>query len=148
MSDDIRLAEIQEWANGLKEIRDLIGGAFARTEPRNNEISYTRGLLSDKERKNCWTLSERAGHGTPVGMQWLLSTTGWDPDKVRDALFSYVKKHLGDRAGIRAINETGFLTKGAASAGVTRQCSATAGRVENCQIGVFPTFASPSVRTF
>lgn len=148
MSDDIWVAEIREWADGLREIADLIGGEFARTEPRNNAVSYIRGLLSDEERKNSWTLSERAGQGTPDGMQRLLSTTDWDPDAVRDALFGYVKKHLGDPTGILAIDETGFLKKGTASAGVARQCSGTAGRVENCQIGVFLTYASPSGRTF
>ena len=148
MSDDIWVAEIQEWADGLCEIGDLIGGEFARTEPRNNAVSYIRGLLSDEERKNSWTLSERAGQGTPDGMQRLLSTTDWDPDAVRDALFGYVKKHLGDSKGILAIDETGFLKKGTASAGVARQYSGTAGRVENCQIGVFLTYASAAGRTF
>jgi len=148
VSDDIWVAEIQEWADGLCEIGDLIGGEFARTEPRNNAVSYIRGLLSDEERKNSWTLSERAGQGTPDGMQRLLSTTDWDPDAVRDALFGYVKKHLGDPKGILAIDETGFLKKGTASAGVARQYSGTAGRVENCQIGVFLTYASAAGRTF
>ncbi|GAC1503885.1 MAG: IS701 family transposase [Pseudarthrobacter sp.] len=142
------MAEIREWAQGLEEIRDLIGGEFARTEPRNNAVNYIRGLLSDEERKNSWTLSERAGQGTPDGMQRLLSTTDWDPDAVRDAMVGYVKKHLGDAKGVLAIDETGFLKKGTASAGVARQYSGTAGRVENCQIGVFLTYASPAGRTF
>ena len=142
------VAEIRDWADGLGEIRELIGGEFARAEPRNNAIGYIRGLLSEEERKNSWTLSERAGHGTPDGMQRLLSTTDWDPDAVRDALFGYVKRHLGDPGGILAIDETGFLKKGTASAGVARQYSGTAGRVENCQIGVFLTYASPLGRTF
>lgn len=62
------MAEIQEWAQGLEEIRGLIGDEFARSESRNNAVSYIRGLLLDEERKNSWTLSERAGHGTPVGV--------------------------------------------------------------------------------
>ena len=73
-------------------------------------------------------------------MQRLLSTTDWDPDAVRDDLFTYVNRHLGDPDGILIIDETGFLKKGAASAGVARQYSGTAGRVENCQIGVFLTY--------
>ena len=107
MSDDICVAEIRAWAQELDEIRDLIGDQFARTEPRNNAIGYIQGLLSDEERKNSWTLSERAGQSTPDGMQRLLSTTDWDPDAVRDALIGYVATHLGDRAGILAIDETG-----------------------------------------
>ncbi|MFQ4149558.1 transposase [Arthrobacter sp. LAPM80] len=106
---------------GLEGIGERIGGEFARTEPRNNAVTYIRGLLSEEERKNSWMLSERARQGTPDGMQWKLSTTDWGPDKVRGALFGHVKKHLGDRKGILAIDETGFSKKGNASAGVARQ---------------------------
>ncbi|NWN88512.1 MAG: IS701 family transposase, partial [Micrococcaceae bacterium] len=148
MSENIGVAEIREWAQGLEEIRELIGEQFARTEPRDNAIGYIQGLLSDEERKNSWTLSERAGQSRPDGMQRLLSTTDWDPDTVRDALMGYVAQHLGDPAGILAIDETGFLKKGTASAGVARQYSGTAGRVENCQIGVFVTYATKHGRTF
>lgn len=148
MSDNIGVAEIREWAQGLDEIGALIGEQFARSEPRNNAMGYIQGLLSDEQRKNSWTLSERAGQATPDGMQRLLSTTDWDPDAVRDVLIGYVAKHLGDPAGILAIDETGFLKKGKASAGVARQYSGTAGRVENCQIGVFLTYATKHGRTF
>jgi SRSO17 transposase len=106
-----------------------------------------RGLLSDEERKNSWHLSESAGHGTSDAMQRLLSTTDWDPDAVRDDLFVYVNRHLGDPEGVRIIDETGFLKKGTASAGVARQYSGTAGRVENCQIEVFLTYSAPAGRT-
>lgn len=77
MSNDICVANVQEWADGLEEIEELIGARFARSEPRRNAVSYLRGLLSAEERKNSWTLSERAGQGTPAGMQRLLSTTDW-----------------------------------------------------------------------
>lgn len=148
MSENIGVAEIREWAQGLDEIGALIGEQFARSEPRNNAIGYIQGLLSDEQRKNSWTLSERAGQATPDGMQRLLSTTDWDPDAVRDVLIGYVAKYLGDPSGILAIDETGFLKKGTASAGVARQYSGTAGRVENCQIGVFLTYATKHGRTF
>jgi SRSO17 transposase len=147
VSDDICVTDVEEWAEGLEEIGDLIGPRFVRSEPRRNAVGYVRGLLSDEERKNSWTLSERAGHGTPDGMQRLLSTTDWDPDAVRDDLFTYVDRHLGDPDGILIIDETGFLKKGGASAGVARQYSGTAGRVENCQIGVFLTYSAPAGRT-
>jgi SRSO17 transposase len=78
----------------------------------------------------------------------LLSTTDWDPDLVRDDLQRYVVRHLGDPGGVLIIDETGFLKKGTRSAGVARQYSGTAGRVENCQIGVFLTYATGAGRTF
>jgi SRSO17 transposase len=142
------MAEVQAWADGLEEIGELIGPRFARSEPRGNAVEYLHGLLSGAERKNSWTLSERAGQAVPDRMQRLLSTTDWDPDAVRDDLRSYVVKHLGDKDGVLIVDETGFLKKGKRSAGVARQYSGTAGRVENSQIGVFLTYSSPAGRTF
>ena len=148
MGDDLCVAQVQEWADGLAELSALIGRRFARSEPREHAVAYIRGLLSAEERKNSWTLSERAGDATPDGMQRLLSTTDWDPDLVRDDLQRYVVRHLGDPGGVLIIDETGFLKKGTRSAGVARQYSGTAGRVENCQIGVFLTYATGAGRTF
>lgn len=148
MGDDVCVAEIQEWADGLDEIRELIGPRFARSEPRENAVDYLRGLLSGAERKNSWTLSEQAGQAVPDRMQRLLSTTDWDPDAVRDDLRSYVVEHLGAAEGVLIVDETGFLKKGKRSAGVARQYSGTAGRIENSQIGVFLTYSSPAGRTF
>ncbi|TFD75170.1 IS701 family transposase [Cryobacterium fucosi] len=142
------MAEVQEWADGLEEIRELIGPRFARSEPWENAVDYLRGLLSGQERKNSWTLSEQAGQAVPDRMQRLLSTTDWDPDAVRDDLRSYVVKHLGAAEGVLIVDETGFLKKGKRSAGVARQYSGTAGRIENSQIGVFLTYSSPAGRTF
>ena len=139
---------MQEWADGLAELHALIGRHFSRSEPREHAIAYVRGLLSAEERKNSWTLSERAGDRTPDGMQRLLSTADWDPGSVRDALRRYVVDNLGDPGGVLILDETGFLKKGTRSAGVARQYSGTAGRIENCQIGVFLTYATPAGRTF
>ena len=77
------MAQVQDWADDLAELGALIGPRFARSEPREHAVAYVRGLLSTEERKNSWTLSERAGDPTPDGMQRLLSTTDWDPDLVR-----------------------------------------------------------------
>jgi SRSO17 transposase len=148
MGDDLCVAQVQEWADGLAELSALIGPRFARSEPREHAIAYVRGLLSAEERKNSWTLSERAGDATPDGMQRLLSTTDWEPGLVRDDLQRYVVRQLGDPGGVLIVDETGFLKKGRRSAGVARQYSGTAGRIENCQIGVFLTYATAAGRTF
>ena len=148
VGDDICVAEVRDWADGLEEVRELIGPRFARSEPRENAVAYLRGLLSGSERKNSWTLSEHAGQAVPDRMQRLLSTTDWDPDLVRDDLRSYVRTHLGASDGVLIVDETGFLKKGKRSAGVARQYSGTAGRIENSQIGVFLTYSSPAGRTF
>jgi len=108
MGDDLCVAQVQEWADGLAELHALIGRRFARSEPREHALAYVQGLLSGEERKNSWTLSERAGDATPDGMQRLLSTADWDPDLLRDDLQTYVVAALGDRNGVLIIDETGF----------------------------------------
>ena len=110
--------------------------------------AYLRGLLAPLERKNGWTLAEQAGESSPDGMQRLLATADWDADRVRDDLRDYVVEHLGDPGAVLVVDETGFLKKGNRSAGVARQYSGTAGRIENCQIGVFVGYAGPAGRTF
>ena len=105
-----------------------------------------RGLLAPLAAKNSWTLAEAAGKKTPDRMQRLLNRAAWDADGVRDDVRGYVVRHLGDAGGVLVVDETGFVKKGTRSAGVQRQYSGTAGRVENCQLGVFLAYASPKGR--
>jgi hypothetical protein len=148
MAEDVTVAEVEDWAVGLEKVLERIGPRFARSEPRARAGVYLRGLLSAAERKNGWTLAERAGDRSPDAMQRLLNHADWDADKVRDDLRDYVVEHLGDDAAVLVVDETGFLKKGAKSAGVARQYSGTAGRIENCQVGVFLAYAAPAGRTF
>ena len=142
------MAEVEAWAAGLEEVHARIAPRFARLEPRERVLAYVRGLLAPLERKNSWTLAERAGEANPDGMQRLLMSADWDADAVRDDVRGYVVEHLGDRAGVLVVDETGFVKKGTKSAGVARQYSGTAGRIENCQIGVFLGYATGAGRTF
>jgi SRSO17 transposase len=103
---------------------------------------YVSGLVAGLERKNGWTLAEHAGEACPDGMQRLLRRADWDVDGVRDDLRAYVVEHLGDPDGVLIADDTGFLKKGTRSAGVQRQYSGTAGRTENCQVGVLLAYAS------
>ena len=141
------MAEVEAWAAGLEEVHARIAARFARSEPRERVLAYVQGLLAPVERKNSWTLAERAGEATPDGMQRLLAYADWDADTVRDDVRGYVVEHLGDPAGVLVVDETGFVKKGAKSAGVARQYSGTAGRIENCQVGVFLAYATPAGRT-
>lgn len=142
------MAEVQAWAAGLARVHARIAPRFARSEPRERSLAYLRGLLAPLERKNSWTLAEQAGEALPDGMQRLLMSAGWDAHAVRDDVRDYVVEHLGDPCGVLVVDETGFLKKGTKSAGVARMYSGTAGRVENCQIGVFLGYATPGGRTF
>jgi SRSO17 transposase len=134
--------QVTDWADELTAVGERIGGRFARSEPRQRAVGYVRGLLSRVERKNGWQLAEHLGDPTPDGVQHLLARADWDADAVRDDLLGYAAENLGDPGGVLVVDETGFLKKGAKSAGVARQYTGTAGRVENCQVGVFLGYAT------
>ena len=121
----------------------LVAGEFAQAASRLRARAYLLGLLSQTERKNGWWLADFAGDATPDGMQRLLNFYAWDADAVRDVLRDYVVAGIGNPAGVLVIDETGFLKKGRMPAGVQRQYTGTAGRVENCQVGVFLAYANP-----
>ena len=140
------LAQVEGWAAEFERLCERIGPRFARPEVRRRVAGFLRGLLGDVERKNGWQLAEHARETTPDGMQRLLTTARWDPYGVRDDVRGYVVEHLGDPDGVLVVDETGFVKKGGKSAGVKRQYSGTAGRVENCQVGVFLAYASPRGR--
>jgi SRSO17 transposase len=127
----------------LDELMGRVGGRFARVEPRRRARAFVLGLLADLPRKNCWSIAEHAGDATPDGMQHLLAGARWDADGVRDDLRDYVVEHLGDAGAVLVVDETGDLKKGASTAGVQRQYSGTAGRIENCQVAVYLTYAAP-----
>jgi SRSO17 transposase len=135
-------ADAERWAQGLEAVMGRIGARFGRVEPRRRARAYVRGLLSAVERKNGWQLAEAAGDRTPDGVQDFLARAHWEAELVRDDLRTYVVEHLGDGQAVLVLDETGFLKKGDKSCGVQRQYSGTAGRIENCQIGVFLAYAS------
>ena len=136
------LAEVESWAAEFGRLCERIGPRFARPEVRRRVAGFLRGLLGGVDRKNGWQLAEHARETTPDGMQRLLTTARWDPDALRDDMRDYVVEHLGDPGGVLVVDETGFLKKGTKSAGGKRQYSGTAGRIENCQVGVFLAYAS------
>jgi SRSO17 transposase len=130
----------------MDEVMARIAGRFSRVEPRATARAFVTGLLSGIERKTCWSLAEHAGHTRPEAMQRLLRTARWEADAVKDDVRDLVVEHLGHRDGVLIVDETGFLKKGEHSAGVQRQYTGTAGRIENAQVGVFLAYASPRGR--
>ena len=147
MGDDVGVAEVEGWADGFCQVEALLGPRFGRREPRARAVGYVRSLMAPLERKNGWTISEATGARSPDSVQWLLTGADWDPDLLRDDLRAWVADELGDPGGVLVVDDTGFLKKGEKSAGVQRQYSGTAGRIENCQIGMFLAYATPAGRT-
>ena len=130
------------WRDDLDDLKERIGRLFGRPEPRRQIGLYLDGLIGEVDKKNGWQLAEYAGDPAPWRMQALLGRTIWDQERARDICREYVIERLGDASGVLVVDETGFLKKGTHSVGVGRQYSGTAGRIENCQVGVFLGYAS------
>ena len=132
---------IRGWKGELMRAHQGMWDLFARSEVRERSLSYLEGLLSGCERKNGWQVAESVGDASPYGMQYLLGRARWDADALQAQLSEYVQTKLGSPDAVLILDETGFLKKGTHSAGVQRQYSGTAGRIENSQIGVFLGYA-------
>jgi SRSO17 transposase len=130
------------WRAELEELLARFGRLFARSEPRDQAGRYLEGLLGPVERKNGWQLAEHLGEARPWRTQRVLSHVLWDEEAARDLCRDYAVERLGAAGAVLVVDETGFLKKGRHSAGVARQYSGTAGRVENSQVGVFLAYAS------
>jgi SRSO17 transposase len=137
--------EVAAWKSRFTVVVAALESLFVRPEPRRTACAYLLGLLSAVERKNCWWLAEHAGHARPDAMQRLLTSAKWDVDAAHDQVRRDVVKHLGP-GGVLIFDETGILKKGTCSVGVQRQYTGTAGRIENSQVAVFATYASPKGR--
>ena len=136
------------WQTEFSAVIDRIAPRFARYEPLRHAGELMAGLVSGLDRKNCWTIAEHRGAATPDGLQHLLSRAKWDADQIRDDLRDYVVEAFGDPGAILVVDETGDVKKGAATVGVQRQYSGTAGRIENSQVAVYLTYAAPRGHAF
>jgi SRSO17 transposase len=134
--------DVSRWGQQLDEVARRIGERFTRSETRHRVRAYLVGLLGPVQRKNSWQVAEQIGDADPYGVQYLMGRSEWDPDAVRDDLRDYIVEVLGDPDAVLVLDETGFLKKGTKSAGVARQYTGTAGRIENAQVGVFLAYAS------
>lgn len=144
--------EVDGWETELDALMRRVGRWFARPETRRTARDVVDGLLADLPRKNCWTLGEHAGHGSPDRIQHLLGRARWDDAAVRAEVGAYVAENL--TAGVEpelvtlVFDETGDQKKGGHTIGVQRQYSGTCGRIENCQLAVFATLATPRGHAF
>jgi SRSO17 transposase len=131
------------WLDGFGALMDRIRPRFARYEPARHAAGLMLGLLSNLERKNCWTIAEARGDMTPFGLQHMLSRASWDEDAVAGDVRDYVTTAFADPEAVLVVDETGDLKKGGATVGVQRQYTGTAGRIENSQVAVYLTYAAP-----
>lgn len=130
------------WLDEFGALMDRIRPRFSRYEPARHATGLMLGLLSNLERKNCWTIAEERGDVTPHGLQHMLSRASWDEDAVAGDVRDYVTTAFADPDAVLVVDETGDVKKGAATVGVQRQYTGTAGRIENSQVAVYLTYAA------
>ena len=137
------------WAASLREIKQRIRPLFTQERVATNAGLFLEGLLGDEPRKTGWMRAEAAGRSGPWRQQAILGRGDWDAGALRDIVRDYVIKHLADDNAVLVIDETGFLKQGKASCGVARQDTGSAGKITNCQIGVFdrPMFRATVMRS-
>jgi len=133
---------LELWASTLRGVKHRLRGLFAQERAAVNAGLFLDGLLSDERRKTGWMRAEAAGDPGPWRQQALLGRDRWEADALRDMVRDYVIEHLGDEDAVLVIDETGFLKQGKASCGVARQYTGSAGKITNCQIGVFASYVS------
>ena len=140
----MELSELDGWADEFEAYHSQFASLFGRREVQKQAVKYLQGLISPVGRKNGWQLAEAVGDKRPDATQRLMYKTKWDVDAVQ----RFVIDGFGAADGVGVVDETGFLKKGVKSAGVQRQYSGTAGKIENCQLGVFLTYATAQGHTF
>src|SRR5678816_2345917 len=130
------------WASSLREVKKRMRPLFEQDRTALNAGLFVDGLLGDERRKTGWMRAEAAGDPGPWRQQAVLGRDRWDADALRDLVRDYATEHLADENAVLVIDETGFLKQGKASCGVARQYTGSAGKITNCQIGVFAAYVS------
>jgi SRSO17 transposase len=135
-------ATLELWASSLRGVKDRIRPLFTQDRVATSAGLFLDGLLGPERRKTGWMRAEAAGDPGPWRQQAILGRGRWDADALRDVVRDYVVEHLAHGDAVLVVDETGFLKQGKASCGVARQYTGSAGKITNCQVGVFATYVS------
>src|SRR5271163_1274799 len=133
---------LELWASSLRDVKARIRPLFTQERVAASAGLFLDGVLGDERRKTGWMRAEAAGDPGPWRQQAILGRGRWNADALRDVVRDYVVEHLADDDAVLVIDETGFLKQGHASCGVGRQYTGSAGKITNCQIGVFAAYVS------
>jgi SRSO17 transposase len=139
---------LELWASSLRDVKGQMRGLFTQKRVAQSAGLFLDGLLGDERRKTGWMRAEAAGDPGPWRQQAILGRGRWDADALRDVVRDYVVETLGAEDAVLVIDETGFLKQGKASCGVARQYTGSAGKITNCQIGVFAAYVSQHGHAF
>lgn len=135
-------ATLELWALSLRDVKARIRPLFTQERVASSASQFLDGLLGNEPRKTGWMRAEAAGDPGPWRQQAILGRGRWDADDLRDVVRDYALETLADDEAVLVIDETGFLKQGKASCGVARQYTGSAGKITNCQIGVFAAYVS------
>lgn len=133
---------LELWASSLREVKARLRPLFGDARVASSANQFLDGLLGEERRKTGWMRAAAAGDPGPWRQQAVLGRSHWDAEALVAIVRDYVVENLADPAAVLVIDETGFLKQGKASCGVGRQYTGSAGKITNCQIGVFATYAS------
>ena len=133
---------LELWASLLRDVKARIRPLFRQERVAVSAGKFLDGLLGNEPRKTSWMRAEAAGDSGPWRQQAILGRGQWDADTLRDIVREYALETLADETAVLVIDETGFLKQGKASCGVSRQYTGSAGKITNCQIGVFASYVS------
>jgi SRSO17 transposase len=139
---------LELWASSLRDVKSRMRRLFTQERVAVSANLFLDGLLSDERRKTGWMRAEAAGDPGPWRQQAILGRGRWEADALRDIVRDYVVENLARDDGVLVIDETGFLKQGKASCGVGRQYTGSAGKITNCQIGVFAAYVSARGHAF
>lgn len=139
---------LELWASSLRDVKERIRPLFTQKRVAASAGLFLDGLLSNEPRKTGWMRAEVAGDPGPWRQQAILGRGRWDADALRDIVRDYALEHLSDEDAVLVVDETGFLKKGRASCGVVRQYTGSAGKITNCQVGVFAAYVSRKGHAF
>ena len=135
-------APLELWASSLRDVKARMRSLFTQERVAVSAELFLDGLLGDERRKTGWMRAEAAGDPGPWRQQAILGRGRWDADALRDIVRGYALEALANADAVLVIDETGFLKQGKASCGVARQHTGSAGKITNCQIGVFASYVS------
>lgn len=133
---------LELWASSLRDVKGRIRPLFGQERVAASAGQFLDGLLGNEPRKTGWMRAEAVGDPGPWRQQAILGRGRWDADALRDIVRDYALKTLANEAAVLVVDETGFLKQGKASCGVARQYTGSAGKITNCQIGVFASYVS------
>jgi SRSO17 transposase len=133
---------LELWASSLRDVKARIRPLFSQERVAVSAGKFLDGLLGNEPRKTGWMRAEAAGDSGPWRQQAILGRGRWDADALREIVREYALETLAEETAVLVVDETGFLKQGKASCGVARQYTGSAGKITNCQIGVFASYVS------